>query len=64
MVLEKRCVSCSHHCGCDVANLCRHCRLERAVLETISNEPDSVKTPDIGGTGTTRSFVNSIVDKL
>ncbi|EIE23533.1 isocitrate dehydrogenase, NAD-dependent [Coccomyxa subellipsoidea C-169] len=39
-------------------------RLERAVLNTISNEADSIKTPDIGGTGTTRSFVNSIIEKL
>lgn len=39
-------------------------RLERAVLDTISNEPNEIKTPDIGGTGTTRSFVNSIIDKL
>ena len=34
------------------------------MLDTIANEPDSVKTPDIGGSGTTRSFVNAIIDRL
>ena len=46
-------------CACIFA-----CRLERAVLDSISQEPDSVKTPDIGGTGSTRSFVNAIIDRL
>jgi isocitrate/isopropylmalate dehydrogenase len=40
------------------------CRLEKAVLNSIAEEPDSAKTPDIGGSGTTRSFVNAIIDRL
>jgi len=40
------------------------CRLESAILETLATVPASVKTPDIGGTGGTKSLVRAIIEKL
>ena len=39
-------------------------RLERAVMEVLKEAPSSVKTPDIGGSGTTASFVKAIKAEL
>ena len=39
-------------------------RLERAVMEVLKEAPTSVKTPDIGGSGTTASFVKAIKAEL
>ncbi|KAK9828402.1 hypothetical protein WJX81_004570 [Elliptochloris bilobata] len=39
-------------------------RLERAVMEVLREAPASVKTPDIGGSGTTASFVKAVKAEL
>ena len=40
------------------------CRLESAILDTLATVPASVKTPDIGGTGGTKSLVRAITERL
>ncbi|CAL5224794.1 g7538 [Coccomyxa viridis] len=39
-------------------------RLESAILDTLATVPASVKTPDIGGTGGTKSLVRAITERL
>lgn len=39
-------------------------RLEKAVLDAVANEPPEVKTPDLKGTGTTRSFTDAVIKRL
>lgn len=39
-------------------------RLESAILDTLATVPGSVKTPDIGGTGGTKSLVKAITERL
>ena len=40
------------------------CRLEKAVLDTIAQEPPEGKTPDLKGTGTTRSFTDAVIRRV
>lgn len=44
--------------------LCWTNRLERAVLAVIAEDPASVKTPDLKGTGSTRSFTDAVIKRL
>ncbi len=39
-------------------------RLERAVMAVLKDAPASIKTPDIGGSGTTASFVKAVTAEL
>ena len=39
-------------------------RLEAAVLGALAESPANVKTPDLGGTGTTASFVRAVKERL
>jgi hypothetical protein len=39
-------------------------RLQTAVFDVLSHGPDSVKTPDIGGSGSTRTFVEAVKERL
>ena len=44
--------------------LCWRLRLERAVMNVLKDSSNSVKTPDIGGSGTTASFVKAVKAEL
>ena len=39
-------------------------RLEAAVLGAVADLPPSAKTPDIGGTGTTATFMKEVLERL
>ena len=39
-------------------------RLERAVMNVLKDSSNAVKTPDIGGSGTTASFVKAVKAEL
>ena len=40
------------------------CRLEDAVMSIVASGDKSLVTPDIGGTGTTKSFTNAVIKSM
>ena len=54
-----------HASFCGDPQFCSFCdRLEEAVMEVMATGDKSVLTPDLDGTGTTRSFIDAVIKAL